>query len=78
MKSPPPARATVYFEPSAYRALKVRAALSDRTLSDLVNEAVLQSLREEEVDANAVRERAAEPYRAFDEVVKDLKRDGLL
>ncbi len=74
----PLARATVYFDPKALRALKVRAALTDRTLSDLVNEAVILALREEEIDAQAVKERAGEPYRAFDEVMKDLKRDGLL
>lgn len=72
------ARATVYFHPKALRALKVRAALTDRSISELVNEAVLQALHEEALDAGVVKERAGEPYRAFDEVVKDLKRDGLL
>ena len=75
---PPSSRATIYLDPKALRALKVRSALTDRSVSELVNEAVLLALREEEIDANAVKERAGEPYRAFDEVVKDLKRDGLL
>ncbi len=77
MKSPS-TRATVYFDPKALRALKVRAALTDRSISELVNEAVLMALREEEIDASAVMERAGGSYRAFDEVVKDLKRDGRL
>ncbi len=72
------ARTTIYLDPKALRALKVRAAVTDRTLSDLVNEAVLLALREEEIDAQAVHERVDGSYRAFDEVVKDLKRDGLL
>ena len=72
------ARATVYFDPKALRALKVRAALTDRSISELVNEAVLLALREEEIDAQAVKERAGGSYRAFDEVTKDLKRDGKL
>ena len=72
------ARTTIYLNPKALRALKVRAAVTDRSVSDLVNEAVLLALREEEIDAQAVHERAGEPYRAFDEVMKDLKRDGLV
>ena len=71
-------RSTIYLNPKALRALKVRSALTDRTISDLVNEAVLLALREEEIDASAVKERSVGTYRAFDEVVKDLKRDGLL
>ena len=77
MKSPS-SRATIYLHPKALRALKVRSALTDRSVSDLVNEAVLLALREEEIDAGAVKERASEPYRAFDEALKDLKRDGHL
>ena len=72
------ARATVYFHPKALRALKVRAAMTDRTLSDLVNEAVLLALREEDIDAQAVHERAGGSYRALEDVMKDLKRDGLI
>jgi hypothetical protein len=74
----PSTRTTVYFDPKALRALKVRAALTDRSISELVNEAVLLALREEEIDAQAVKERAGGTYRAFEEVVKDLKRDGRL
>ena len=73
-----PSRATVYFDPKALRALKVKAALTGRSLSKLVNEAVLLTLREEEIDAQAVKARAGETYCAFDEVVRDLKRDRLL
>lgn len=71
-------RATVYFAASVLRALKVRAALTHRSVSDLVEESVLMALREEEADAKAVRDRASEPHRPFNDVVRDLKRDGLL
>lgn len=78
MKASSPARATVYFKPKVFRALKVQAALAERSVSDLVNEAVLHALREETIDAETVRHRAKEPTRPFDEVIADLKRDGLL
>ncbi len=69
-------RATVYFDPDLHRALRVKAAETDRSMSDLVNEAVKLSLVEDEADLAAFRERAAEPNLLFEDVVKDLKRRG--
>ena len=71
-------RTTVYLKPGLRRALKVKAALSDRSLSDLVNEAVEESLREDALDLKAFRRRRREPSRALEDVIGDLKRDGLL
>ena len=71
-------RATVYFEPALHRALRVKAAETDRSLSDLVNEAVRQSLLEDAEDLAAFEERAIEPDLSFEEVVKDLKRSGAI
>ena len=39
-------RATVYFDSELHRALRVKAAETDRSLSELVNEAVRLSLSE--------------------------------
>ena len=69
-------RATVYFDPALHRALRVKAAETDRSLSDIVNEAVRLSLLEDAEDLAAFEERATEPSVAFEEVVKDLKRSG--
>ena len=69
-------RATVYLEPALHRALRVKAAETDRSLSDLVNDAVRLSLMEDQMDLAAFEERAEEPLLAFEEVLKDLKRDG--
>ncbi|MDE0145278.1 MAG: hypothetical protein OXI53_02565 [Nitrospira sp.] len=71
-------RTTVYLEPEIYRALKLKSAESDRTLSDIVNQAVLELLREDSVDLAAVEKRRGEPSRSFEEVLKDLKRDKLI
>ena len=71
-------RTTVYLKPKVYRALKVKAATTDRSLSDLVNTAVLESLREDALDLEAFDRRAKEPSRPFEKVLEDLKRDGLL
>jgi hypothetical protein len=75
---PPDTRTTIYLKPKVYRALKVKAATTDRSVSDSVNAAVLESLREDAVDLEAFDRRAKEPSRPFEKVLEDLKRDGLL
>lgn len=69
-------RATVYFDPELHRALRLKAATTDRSISDLVNEAVELSLGEDAEDLEAFAERRGEPSLSFDEVVADMKRRG--
>jgi hypothetical protein len=69
-------RATVYFDPGLHRALRLKAVETDRSLSELVNEAVKLSLAEDAEDLAAFEDRAAEPDLPFESVVKDLKRRG--
>jgi len=71
-------RATVYFDPSLHRALRVKAASTERSISDLVNQAIRTSLAEDAEDLAAFDARAKEPTLAFEEVLKDLKRRGKL
>jgi plasmid stability protein len=69
-------RATVYFEAEIHRALRLKAAASDRTISELVNDAVRSALVEDAEDINAFEERAADPVLDFEAFVKDLRRRG--
>ena len=69
-------RATIYFDPEIHRALRLKAAESERSLSELVNEAVRLSLAEDAEDLAAFQERASERDLPFDDVVKDLRRRG--
>jgi hypothetical protein len=71
-------RATVYFDPALHRALRLKAAETDRSLSDLVNEAVRLSLAEDAEDLSAFEERAGVPNLPFEAVVRELKRSGKL
>jgi len=71
-----PKRATVYFQPEVHRALRHKAAETERSLSDLVNDAVRASLAEDADDLAAFEERAAEPNLSFERVVRDLRRRG--
>jgi hypothetical protein len=69
-------RATVYFDPYLHRALRLKAAETDRSISELVNEAVKAALAEDADDIEAFEIREKEPDYAFEDVVKDLKRRG--
>ena len=69
-------RATVYFDPQLHKALRIKAAETERSLSDLVNEAIRLSLAEDAEDLAAFEERKHEPDLPFEDVVKDLKRRG--
>jgi hypothetical protein len=73
-----PKRATVYFEPSLHRALRVKAAETEQSVSELVNAAVRSTLAEDADDLAAFEARAKEPNLDFEDVLKDLKRRGKL
>ena len=69
-------RSTVYFEPAIHRALRLKAAETERSVSELVNEAVKLALAEDADDLAAFAERASEPDLPFEEVVANLRRRG--
>jgi len=71
-------RSTVYFKPEIYNALRLKAALSHRSVSDLVNEAVRNALREDQEDLAACEERVTEPTISYEALLKDLKAHGKL
>ncbi|PYP13172.1 MAG: CopG family transcriptional regulator [Gemmatimonadetes bacterium] len=71
-------RATIYLDPTLHRALRIKAAETETSLSDLVNVAVRRSLNEDAADLAVFEARAREPVLPFEAVVKDLKRRGKL
>ena len=71
-----PKRATVYFDPDIHRALRLKAATSDQSISDMVNEAVKLTLAEDAEDLAAFDQRKREPNLDFEQFVKALKRRG--
>ena len=74
--SEPVKRSTVYFRPDLHRALRIKAADTQRTVSDLVNDAVCMALREDQEDLAAFVERQAEPVMTHEELLRDLKAHG--
>ena len=71
-------RATIYFDPSLHRALRLKAAENDTSISDIVNEAVRESLGEDAADLEIFEERKNDPTQPYEEFVREMKRRGRL
>jgi plasmid stability protein len=72
----PTKRATVYFDADLHQALRVKAAVSSRSISEIVNEAVRRSLAEDAEDLAAFEQRAREPRMNFETLVGSLRKRG--
>ncbi len=69
-------RATVYFDPGMHQALRLKAAVMGRSISEIVNAAISHSLAEDAEDIEAYESRHREPNLDFETVVKALRRRG--
>lgn len=69
-------RSTIYFDPEIHKALRLKAAHTERSLSDLVNDAVRRALSEDQEDLAAFADRAAEPTITYEALLADLKAHG--
>jgi plasmid stability protein len=71
-------RATVYFDGDIHQALRLKAAASGQSMSELVNRAVSLTLLEDAEDISAHRARALEESLDFADVVVSLQQRGKL
>jgi plasmid stability protein len=69
-------RATIYFDADVHRALRLRAAACNRSISDMVNEAVRMTLAEDADDLRDVEQREEEESIGFEEFVSSLRKSG--
>ncbi|NOR81532.1 MAG: CopG family transcriptional regulator [Methyloprofundus sp.] len=71
-------RSTVYFEPAIHHALKIKAATTDQSVSEVVNEVMRIALREDQDDLSVFEERKNESTLSYEELLEDLKAHGKL
>jgi hypothetical protein len=69
-------RATVYFDPDIHRALKIKAAMTNRSISEFIDQAIKHEFSEDEEDIRAFKERSHESTISFEKVLMDLKSNG--
>ena len=71
-------RSTVYFDPQMHKALRLKAAQENRSISDIVNEAVALLASEDAEDITDCDSRKNEPSVDYANFVASLKNDGIL
>ena len=71
-------RTTVYLDQELHQALRLKAAVSDRSVSELINEMIRERLAEDAEDLEAFRERAHEPVISYESLLQDLQACGKL
>jgi hypothetical protein len=69
-------RTTVTFHEDLFMALKTKACLSKRSLSDIVNDAVRLALAEDQEDLATIAARNDERSISYETLINRLKRRG--
>ena len=69
-------RATVYFDPAIHRVLKVKAAETSTTISEIIDRVIRCELIEDAEDLQAFEDRLSEPTISYEKLVADLKKNG--
>ena len=71
-------RSTIYLESGLHQALRLKAATARLSMSEVMNDALRASLREDEENLAAFTERAGEKTMSYEEFLAQLKADGTL
>ena len=69
-------RSTVYFEPEIHQALRLKAASSNLSISELIDEAVRLSMNEDQEDLAFFAQRENEKEIRYEDLLNDLKKHG--
>ncbi|MFZ1520120.1 MAG: ribbon-helix-helix domain-containing protein [Ignavibacteriaceae bacterium] len=69
-------RATVYLDPQLHKVLKLKAAETSVSISQIIDEALRKELAEDQEDLKVFQDRAKEPTISYEKVLAQLKRDG--
>jgi hypothetical protein len=69
---------TVYLEPEISRAIKVKSAVSGRSVSELTNEGLRRLLREDDHHLSIFKQRKGQRVRSYEDVLAELRKDGLI
>ncbi|MBO6574413.1 MAG: hypothetical protein JJ896_03270 [Rhodothermales bacterium] len=69
-------RVTVYFDPEVHRVLRLKAVETQRSVSDLVDEALREYLREDAEDLAALRDRVSEPTIPYEALLEQMRSAG--
>lgn len=69
-------RATVYFDPAIHRILKIKAAETSTSISEIIDKAIRHELMKDAEDLQAFNDRVSEPTISYEKLIADLKKNG--
>jgi len=69
-------RTTIYLDSDLHHALRIKAAQTETSMSELVQEAIKFSLAEDSIDLTAFEQRRKETSLPFEDVLKKLRKNG--
>ena len=69
-------RTTVYLDQELHQALRLKAAVTDSSMSELINEMIRERLAEDAEDLKVFRDRVSEPVISYESLLKDLQAHG--
>ena len=69
-------RATVYFDPDIHKTLKVRAAETSSSISEIIDNLLKNEFLADQEDLTVYRERLSEPTISYEKLISDLKKNG--
>ena len=69
-------RATVYLDPQLHKILKLKAAETSVSISQIIDETLRKELAEDAEDLKVFQDRTKEPTISYEKVLAQLKRDG--
>ncbi len=71
-------KATLYLDETVHNALRIKAAETRQSMSDLVNDALKAALREDLEDISDWKVRKKEKTVSYDELLSQLQADGTI
>jgi plasmid stability protein len=71
-------KATLYLDEAVHKAIRLKAAETRQSMSDLVNDALKASLIEDLDDLQEIKKRRHEKTIGFEAFLGQLKKDGLI
>lgn len=67
---------TIYLQPETHKALKLKSVIRECSISDLAEEIIRTSLKEDIEDIKTIKRRKKESSVSLDDFIKMLKKDG--
>ena len=69
-------RTTIYFDPLIHKILKLKSAQTDKSVSEIVNDALRNELLEDQEDLEAFKKRESESTISYESLLEKLKSHG--